>query len=174
MDSFPRNTKIFISQDINWWTGVVWITCGSYRFFYKLFGLGFWWHPFTAEDLLANNNVNDVMKQHFSKSVLLKKRTLHLKWSEGEYISANFHFRVKCSFNRFHYLILITFLNLAGPSWSLDHVRPFWTSNKPVSFKFQKESIMQYWVYNRQKFKDISCSCYKGAFSAVNLEITVV
>ncbi len=34
----------FLSQDVNWWTGVVWITV----MFYQLFGLSFWRHPFTA------------------------------------------------------------------------------------------------------------------------------
>ncbi len=27
MDLFPTNTQLFTSQDVNWWTGVVWITC---------------------------------------------------------------------------------------------------------------------------------------------------
>ncbi len=28
IDLFPTNTQLFTSQDVNWWTGVVWITCG--------------------------------------------------------------------------------------------------------------------------------------------------
>ncbi len=28
MDLFLTSTKLFISKDVNWWTGVVWITCG--------------------------------------------------------------------------------------------------------------------------------------------------
>ncbi len=60
-----------ISQDINWWTGVVWITCGLLWCFYQLFGLLFWRHPFTAE---IHWWARDVML-HFSKSVLVKKQT---------------------------------------------------------------------------------------------------
>ncbi len=45
---------LFASQDINWWTGVVWTTCGLLWCFYQLFGLSFWRHPFTAEDPLVS------------------------------------------------------------------------------------------------------------------------
>ncbi len=44
--------QLLSSKDVNWWTGVVWITCGLLWCFYQLFGLSFWRHPFTAEDLL--------------------------------------------------------------------------------------------------------------------------
>ncbi len=44
--------QILSSQDVNWWTGVEWITCGLLWCFYQLFGLSFWRHPFTAEDPL--------------------------------------------------------------------------------------------------------------------------
>ncbi len=40
--------------DVNWLTGVVWITCGLLWCFYQLFGLSFWRHPFTAEDPLMS------------------------------------------------------------------------------------------------------------------------
>ncbi len=36
------NTQFFMSQDVNWWTGVVWISCGLLWCFYQLFGLSFW------------------------------------------------------------------------------------------------------------------------------------
>ncbi len=55
--------QLLSSQDVNWWTGVVWITCGLLWCFYQLFGLSFWRHPFTAEDPM----LSDVML-HFSKS----------------------------------------------------------------------------------------------------------
>ncbi len=42
------------SQDINWCTGVVWITCVLLWCFYQLFGLSFWRHPFTAEHPLLS------------------------------------------------------------------------------------------------------------------------
>ncbi len=46
---------ILSSQDVNWWTGVVWITCGLLWCFYQLFGLSFWRHPFTAEHPLLRH-----------------------------------------------------------------------------------------------------------------------
>ncbi len=42
IDLFLTNMQILASQDINWWTGVVWITCGLLWCFYQLFGLSFW------------------------------------------------------------------------------------------------------------------------------------
>ncbi len=54
MDLFFPNMQLLSSQDINWWTGVMWITCGSLWCFYQLFGLSFWRHPFTAEDPLVS------------------------------------------------------------------------------------------------------------------------
>ncbi len=54
MDLFLTNTQFLSSQDINCWTGVVWITCGLLWCFYQLFGLSFWRHPFTAEDPLVS------------------------------------------------------------------------------------------------------------------------
>ncbi len=45
-------TQLLSSPDVNWWTGVVWITCELLWCFYHLFGLSFWRHPFTAEDSL--------------------------------------------------------------------------------------------------------------------------
>ncbi len=50
MDLFLIITHIFTSQDINWWTGALWIACELLWRFYQLFGLSFWRHPFTAED----------------------------------------------------------------------------------------------------------------------------
>ncbi len=41
--------QLLSSPDVNWWTGVVWITCVLLWCFYQLFGLSFWRHPFTAE-----------------------------------------------------------------------------------------------------------------------------
>ncbi len=58
MDLFFTNTQPFTSQDVSWWTGVVWITCGLLWCFYQLFGPSFWRHPFTAEDPLVNKWCN--------------------------------------------------------------------------------------------------------------------
>ncbi len=54
MDLFLTTTQIFASQDITWWTGVVWIIV----MFYQLFRLSFWRHPFTAEDPLVSKRYN--------------------------------------------------------------------------------------------------------------------
>ncbi len=48
MDLFLTNIQLFTSQNINWWTGVMWITCGLLWCFYQLFGHSFWRHPFTS------------------------------------------------------------------------------------------------------------------------------
>ncbi len=50
IDLFLTNTHLFTSQDGNWWTRVMWITCGLLWCFYQL---SFWRHPFNAEDPLA-------------------------------------------------------------------------------------------------------------------------
>ncbi len=49
MDLFLTNMQLFTSQDLNWWTGVVWITCGLLWCFYQMFGLSFWRHPLTSK-----------------------------------------------------------------------------------------------------------------------------
>ncbi len=85
---FNTNRQLFTSQDINWWTGVVWITyyCDVFN---QLFELSFWRHPFTAEDPLI----------HFSKSVPINKLTqLILDGLCLSKFSANFHFWVNYSF----------------------------------------------------------------------------
>lgn len=38
-------------QDVNCWMGVVWIT-----YFYKMFGLSFWWHQFNATFLQISSH----------------------------------------------------------------------------------------------------------------------
>ncbi len=44
------------SQIINWWTEVYYY--GLLWCFYQLFGLSFWWHPFTSEKPLVNKWCN--------------------------------------------------------------------------------------------------------------------
>ncbi len=60
---FLTNTQIFTSQNINRWTGVVWITV----MFYQLFGLLFWRHPFTAEHPLGEQVIKAKSNNVFSK-----------------------------------------------------------------------------------------------------------
>ncbi len=58
------------SQNINWWTGVVWIICGLLWCFYHLFGLSFWRHPFTAEDPLMSKWCNATFLQNWWRNKL--------------------------------------------------------------------------------------------------------
>ncbi len=71
LDLFLRNMQLLASQDINWWTGVVWITCGLLWCFYQLFGLSFWRHPFTAEDPLLSKWCNATFLQIWWRNKLI-------------------------------------------------------------------------------------------------------
>ncbi len=64
-------TQLLASQFINWWTGVVWITCGLLWCFYQLFGLSFWRHPFTAEDPLLRQWCNATFLQIWWRNKLI-------------------------------------------------------------------------------------------------------
>ncbi len=66
MDLFLTNMQFFASY-VNWWTGVLWITCGLLWCFYQLFGLSFWRHPFNAEDLLVSKWWNDGISPNLFK-----------------------------------------------------------------------------------------------------------
>ncbi len=66
MDLFPLS-----SQHVNWWTGVVWITCGLLWCFYQLFGLSFWRHPFTAGDPLQSKWCNATFLQIWWRNKLI-------------------------------------------------------------------------------------------------------
>ncbi len=65
---FITNTQLFTSQDINWWTGDGWITCGLLWCFCQLFQLSFWRHPFTADDPLVSKWCNADFLQNSSTS----------------------------------------------------------------------------------------------------------
>ncbi len=79
------------SQDVNWWTGVVWITCGLLWCFCQLFGLSFWRHPFTAEHPLLRHWCRDTFLQ-----ICCPETHLHgLRMSK---VSANFHFWINYFF----------------------------------------------------------------------------
>ncbi len=85
------NTQLLSSQDVNWWTGVVWITWGLLWCFYHLFGLSFWRHPFTAEHQLLSKWCNDTFLQIYIMDGL-----------RVNIFSANFHFWVNYSFKHLH------------------------------------------------------------------------
>jgi len=58
LNGFVSYMQIVTSEDVNWCTGVMWITCGLLWCFYQLFGLSFWRHPFTAGDSLVSEWCN--------------------------------------------------------------------------------------------------------------------
>ncbi len=63
--------QLLSSPDVNWWTGVVWITCGLLWCFYQLFGLSFWRHPFTAEHPLLRHWCRDTFLQTWWRNKLI-------------------------------------------------------------------------------------------------------
>ncbi len=74
MDLFLRNKQLFTSQDVNWWTGVMWII---------VVFLSFWRHPFTAEDPFMNMWLNATFLQICSS----EETNSSTPWmAEGEYI----------------------------------------------------------------------------------------
>ncbi len=72
--------QLFTTQDINWWTGVMRITCGLLWCFYQVFGRSFWWHPFTAENPLVSKWCNATFLQICSDEICSEKNHLDLSW----------------------------------------------------------------------------------------------
>ncbi len=76
------------SQDVNWWTGVEWITFDLLWCFYQLFGLSFWRHPFTAEDPLVSKWWNAKFLQIFydeEKKLIYTMDGLMVSRSSGKF-----------------------------------------------------------------------------------------
>ncbi len=82
------------SQNINWWTGVVWIIWGLLWCFYHLFGLSFWRHPFTAEDPLMSKWCDATFLQNWWRNKLI----YILDGLRGIHFQQIFIFCVNCSF----------------------------------------------------------------------------
>ncbi len=79
VDLFLTNSWFLISQDVNLWTGVVWIVCGLLWCFYQL---SFWRYPFTAEDPLIRKSCNAEFLQICSN----EETNLSTSWVAWEYI----------------------------------------------------------------------------------------
>ncbi len=108
MDLFFTNRQLFTSQDINWWTGVLWITCGLLFCYYQLFGLLFWRHPFTAEDALVSKWHNATFLQICSDEETISSTSL-MAWGWQHF--QNF-FIVWVNYSK-NYLISILLYNYA-------------------------------------------------------------
>ncbi len=80
MDLFLTNTQLLSSQDVNWWTGVVWII---------VFLLSFWRHPFTAEHPLLSKWWN----------ATFHKQKLKTKFSANFHFWMNYFFKLNWSVN---------------------------------------------------------------------------
>ncbi len=93
--------------------GLEW--CGLLWCFYQLFGLSFWRHPFTAEDLLVRQWCNATFLQIWWRNKLLY---IADDLRVGTFL-ANFHFRVNYSFKG-HHRILIRVQELIISSWRLN------------------------------------------------------
>ncbi len=98
-DGFLTNMQLFTSQDVNWWTGVVWITCGLLWCFYQLFGLSFWRHPFTAEDPLVSKWCNATFLEICSDETTNSSTS----WMAWQWV--HFYFWLNYCFKLFFYLI---------------------------------------------------------------------
>ncbi len=93
--------------------GLEW--CGLLWCFYQLFGLSFWRHPFTAEDLLVRHWCNATFLQIWWRNKLLY---IADDLRVGTFL-VNFHFWVNYSFKG-HHRILIRFQELIISSWRLN------------------------------------------------------
>ncbi len=79
---FLTNIQLFTLEDVNWWTGVVWIIVMFLSAVCTLILTA----PIHFRASIGELMQSDAM-QNFSRSVLMKKQThLHLEWPVSEYI----------------------------------------------------------------------------------------
>ncbi len=102
---FITNTQLFTSQYINWWTGVVWTTCGLLWCFYQRFGLSFWRHPFTAEDPLVSKWRNATFLQICSDEETNSSTSQMTQGRGGGWIST---FSIVMKYNTIKYFTSLT------------------------------------------------------------------
>ncbi len=104
MDLFLTNMQLFTSQELNWWSRVVWIIVKYLSAVWSLF----WWHPFTAEDPWASKWCNAKFLQMCSEEET-NSFTFGMTWMRVNTFLANFHFWVNCFF-KMHLLSYIILL----------------------------------------------------------------
>ncbi len=75
MNLFLTNTQLLASQDINWWTGVVWIIV--------MFLSAVWTLILTAPIHCRASIAEQVMECYVSPNLMKKQSHLHLGWLEG-------------------------------------------------------------------------------------------
>ncbi len=128
MDLFITNKQLFISQDINWWNGVVWIACGLFLFFFsQLFGHSIWRHPFTADDPLMSNDVKLKGWVHFQQIFMFVWSTVFLNCKLVSWIiqmchmwcSCSYYFLRVCLHLHLHLVIWQTLLSKATYNWGV-------------------------------------------------------
>ncbi len=78
MDFSLINMQLLASQDINWWTGVVWIIV--------MFLLAVWTLILTAPIHCSGSIAEQVMECYISANLKKKQTHLHLGCPEDEYI----------------------------------------------------------------------------------------
>ncbi len=90
MNLFFTNMQLLSSQDINWWTGVVWITCGLLWWFYQCLDS----HSDGTHSLQRIHWWASDGMLHFSKSdEETNSSTSRMAWGRGgSTFSANAHF----------------------------------------------------------------------------------
>ncbi len=77
--------QLLSSPDVNWWTGVVWITCGLLWCFYQLFRL------ILTAPIHCRASIAETLMQWYISPNLMKKQTHpNLGWPEFKYIFSRF------------------------------------------------------------------------------------
>ncbi len=100
MNLFLTNRQLFTSQDVNWWTGVVWITCGLLWCFFS----AVWTLILTAPIHCRGSIVEQVMQCYFSLDEIchstVRSHRAHTLFPRNK--------------NIFHYFIMILCYNFAN------------------------------------------------------------
>ncbi len=140
MDLFLPILQLFSSQLINWWTGVICITCEVFISHLNSHSDGT--HSLQRIHLWASG-----VMLHFFKSVLIRNKFIHLGWPEGEYIFSKYNFLLNHSFN-------VQIETLGSSSWTeligkylRTHGKTIWfqteTKSRALGLSFQQIKLLQ-------------------------------